>query len=61
MHATEIMKKAGDYKYVFAVGGDGTFSEVVEGNLLREEKLVICPISNGTCNDVAHMLGQGLS
>lgn len=59
MHATEIMKKAGNYKYVFAVGGDGTFSEVVEGNLLREEKLVICPISNGTCNDVAHMLGLG--
>lgn len=59
MHATEIMKKAGNYKLVFAIGGDGTLSEVVEGNLLRDEKLVICPISNGTCNDVAHMLGLG--
>ena len=46
-----------NYDIVFSVGGDGTLNEIIQGNFLRDEKLNICPIPNGTCNDVAKMLG----
>ena len=57
--ATEATYKAKGYDIVFAIGGDGTLNEVVKGNFDREEKMTICPIPNGTCNDVASMLGYG--
>lgn len=56
-HATEFVRDALDYDVVFSVGGDGTLNEVVSGNYRRENKLVICPLPSGTCNDVASMLG----
>lgn len=56
-HATEIMKNVEDIDIVFAIGGDGTLNEVVNGNFYRKDKLIICPIPSGTCNDVATMLG----
>lgn len=58
-HATEIMVNADAYDIVFSVGGDGTLNEVVKGNFLRDERLTICPLPSGTCNDVASMLGYG--
>jgi len=58
-HASEIMASAGEYDIVFSVGGDGTLNEVVKGNYNRDKKLVICPLPNGTCNDVARMFGYG--
>ena len=58
-HATEIVRDADDVDIVFSIGGDGTLNEVVKGNYLREKKIPICPISAGTCNDVASMLGYG--
>lgn len=57
--ATEATYKAKGYDIVFAIGGDGTLNEVVKGNFDRKEKMTICPIPNGTCNDVASMLGFG--
>ena len=58
-HATEIMEHAGDYDIVFSIGGDGTLNEVIRGNYLRKDRLTICPLPSGTCNDVATMLGYG--
>lgn len=58
-HATETVATAEDYDIVFSIGGDGTLNEVVRGNYLRDKKLTICPLPNGTCNDVASMLGYG--
>lgn len=56
-HATDAVRTALDYDVIFSVGGDGTLNEVVSGNYQRDNKLVICPLPNGTCNDVATMLG----
>lgn len=58
-HATEIVKTADDADIVFSIGGDGTLNEVVKGNYLREKGIPVCPLSAGTCNDVATMLGYG--
>lgn len=58
-HATEIVASCSDYDVVFSIGGDGTLNEVVRGNFERDNKLIICPLPNGTCNDVASMLGYG--
>lgn len=56
-HAANIMETTEKYDIVFSIGGDGTLNEVVRGNYLRKEKIPICPIPNGTCNDFATMLG----
>lgn len=58
-HATETLKNANKYDIVFSIGGDGTLNEVVKGNYQRDDKLTICPLPSGTCNDVATMLGYG--
>ena len=56
-HATTVIKNAPHYDIVFSLGGDGTLNEVIAGNMEREDKLNICPLPLGTCNDVATMLG----
>lgn len=56
-HASEIIEKSEYFDIVFSIGGDGTLSEVVSGNLKRKDRLTICPIPSGSCNDVATMLG----
>lgn len=56
-HASEIVANCDDYDVVFSIGGDGTLNEVVRGNYERDNKLVVCPLPSGTCNDVASMLG----
>lgn len=58
-HATTVIKNAPHYDIVFSLGGDGTLNEVIAGNMEREDKLNICPLPLGTCNDVATMLGYG--
>lgn len=62
-----ITKKGGDaekhvrfLKYkdlVLSIGGDGTFNEVVSGNVKRKEKLLLSHIPVGTTNDFGHMVG----
>ena len=58
-HAKEIVKNVVHHDIVFSLGGDGTLNEVIAGNMEREDKLNICPLPLGTCNDVATMLGYG--
>ncbi len=42
-----------------SIGGDGTFNEVMTGNLNRENKIVLTHIPVGTTNDIGAMLGYG--
>lgn len=58
-HASKIVESAENYDIVFSVGGDGTLNEVIKGNYLKKERLIICPLPSGTCNDVATMFGYG--
>lgn len=57
-HATTIMKElSDDIDLVIAAGGDGTFNEVVKGNLSRKKKLLMAHLPLGTTNDVGTMYG----
>ena len=59
-HATKIIKGLpNDIDLVISVGGDGTFSEVMNGNLLRDNPLVLSHLPVGTANDIGHMYGLG--
>lgn len=57
-HAMRIVKELpDDIDLVIAAGGDGTFNEVISGNLKRDKKLLIANLPLGTTNDVATMYG----
>ena len=57
-HATEMVKELeDDVDLVISAGGDGTFSEVMNGNLERKKKLVLSHLPVGTLNDIGHMYG----
>ena len=57
-HATEIIKSLDDsVDLVISSGGDGTFSEVMNGNLERKKRLTLSHLPVGTLNDVGHMYG----
>ncbi len=59
-HAEEIIYKLEDtIDLVISVGGDGTFSEVMNGNLKRKHPLVLAHLPVGTTNDIGHMYGLG--
>lgn len=58
-HAKEIVSHLEYVDLVVSVGGDGTFNEVVTGNYLRTNRLLIANIPVGTCNDVGTMFGYG--
>ncbi len=57
--ATKIVASAEGYDMVFAIGGDGTINEVVNGNAMRKKPIILCPLPGGTCNDFATMMGYG--
>ena len=59
-HAKEIAEKV-ETDLVVSVGGDGTFNEVMTGNLKRENRLLISHIPIGTANDIGAMYGYGIS
>lgn len=56
-HAYEIIKEASHFDLVISLGGDGTFNEVLSGNLERSEQLVLSHIPLGTTNDIGAMFG----
>ncbi len=59
-HAEQIIEKLDDdIDLVISVGGDGTFSEVMNGNLNRKKRLVLAHLPVGTTNDIGHMYGLG--
>ena len=56
-HATEIVENIEKADLVMYFGGDGTFNEVMAGNLKREKRLLLTHIPVGTTNDIGSMLG----
>ena len=58
-HAREIVSHIGYVDLIMSMGGDGTFNEVVHGNLQRKQRLVMAHIPVGTTNDVGVMFGYG--
>ena len=57
-HASKIVKELPDnVDLVISAGGDGTYNEVVSGDLKRENKLLIANLPLGTTNDVGTMYG----
>ena len=60
-HAKEIVSHLETCDLVISVGGDGTFNEVVTGNMQRKNRLLVANIPIGTTNDVGMMFGYGKS
>lgn len=59
-HAIEIVEELdNDIDLVMSFGGDGTFNEVMTGNLNRKKRLLLTHIPVGTTNDIGAMLGYG--
>ncbi len=57
-HAKEIVNHLeNNIDLVISMGGDGTFNEVMTGNLERKKPLVLSHIPVGTTNDVGVMFG----
>ena len=57
-HAKEICQTIDKYKYLIAVGGDGTFNEIINGLMLNKNELpVLGFLPGGTGNSVMHDLG----
>lgn len=58
-HAKKIIFNLDDdVDLVVSFGGDGTFNEVVNGNLKRNKKLLLTHIPFGTTNDLGAMFGM---
>ena len=59
-HAKKIISELPDSTdLVISLGGDGTFNEVVTGNLRRKKKLLLTHIPLGTTNDLGATFGMG--
>lgn len=58
-HAKEIVSHLINVDLVISMGGDGTFNEVIYGNMERRKKLVVAHIPVGTTNDIGVMFGYG--
>ena len=56
-HAKEIVENIGYVDLVMSMGGDGTFNEIVYGNSLRKNQLILAHIPVGTTNDIGRMFG----
>ena len=55
--ATSIVANIDKCDLVVSIGGDGTFNEVMTGNFMRKDRIVICHLPSGTTNDVGAMWG----
>lgn len=55
--AVNIIKNLKDADLVISAGGDGTLNEVIRGNFLREDRLLVGLLPLGTTNDIGNMLG----
>lgn len=55
--AINIVENLKNVDLVMSFGGDGTFNEVMTGNLQRKTRLLLTHIPVGTTNDIGAMLG----
>lgn len=58
-HAKKIVEDLENIDLVISVGGDGTFNEIVSGNILKDKKIVLSHIPVGTTNDLRSLFGLG--
>lgn len=58
-HAKEIVNHIEKTDLVISMGGDGTFNEIMSGNLERKNPLILAHIPVGTTNDIGVMFGYG--
>lgn len=58
-HAKEIVNHLADVDLIISMGGDGTFNEIMTGNINREKRIVLAHIPVGTTNDIGVMFGYG--
>lgn len=58
-HAVKLIRDIEDTDLVISLGGDGTFNEIVTGNLQRVTPLLLAHIPLGTTNDIGAMFGYG--
>ena len=58
-HAKKIVAEIEKPDLLVSLGGDGTFNEVVTGNLHRKEKILLTHIPLGTTNDLGAIFGMG--
>ncbi len=58
-HAEEILSNIKSVDLIISVGGDGTFNEIVTGNLHRSNRIPISHIPVGTANDLRDLFGLG--
>ena len=58
-HASKIVENLDEVDLVISIGGDGTFNEVMTGNLKRKKRLLLAHIPVGTTNDIGTMFGYG--
>lgn len=58
-HAKEIIQELKNIDLVVSLGGDGTFNEIVSGNMKRKNKLLVTHVPYGTTNDIGNMFGLG--
>lgn len=58
-HAEEILSYIEPVNLIISVGGDGTFNEIVTGNLTRKEPITLSHIPVGTANDLRDLFGLG--
>ncbi|MDD4705990.1 MAG: diacylglycerol kinase family protein [Bacilli bacterium] len=58
-HAKEIVNHLANIDLIISMGGDGTFNEIMTGNLNREKRIILAHIPVGTTNDIGVMFGYG--
>ena len=58
--ATSIVANIDKCDLVVSIGGDGTFNEVMTGNFMRKDRIVLCHLPSGTTNDVGAMWGADM-
>lgn len=56
--ATNIVKNIETADLVLSIGGDGTFGEVIAGNVERKKPLLLGHLPNGTTNDIGTIYGM---
>ncbi len=53
----KVRELPNDIDLVIAAGGDGTFDEVINGNIQRKKRLLLAQLPLGTTNDIGAMFG----